>query len=104
MVPAPQPHGSVNRPGMQQPAPHPSQHDISDATYMEKAKKRRDRKPNDKNLPEGVESCIVDAGVAQRYRELRELERRLDAIMTRKRLDLIETVSRDTKVRHSETL
>ncbi|GKT86810.1 LOW QUALITY PROTEIN: SWI/SNF complex protein [Colletotrichum tofieldiae] len=59
--------------------------------------KRRSRKPTDKTLPDGVEDCITDADVAQRYKELRDFERRLDATMTRKRLDIVETVGRNAK-------
>lgn len=59
--------------------------------------KLRSQKPTDKNLPEGVEDCIIGDGV-QRYRELRELERRLDATMMRKRLDIQESVNRNVKV------
>lgn len=85
------------RPGVPQ-HPHIVQPADSDASYAERAKARRSRKPNDKNLPEGVEACIIDPDVALRYRELRELERRLDATMTRKRLDIIESVGRESKV------
>ena len=49
--------------------------------------KRRARKPTDKNIPEGVENIIIGDGV-QQYKDLREVERRLDAVMMRKRLDL----------------
>ena len=59
--------------------------------------KIRSRKPTDKNIPEGVEDCIIGDGV-QRYRELRDVERRLDAAMTRKRLDIEESVNRNVKV------
>ncbi|KAH6888753.1 SWI/SNF complex protein [Thelonectria olida] len=59
--------------------------------------KRRSRKPTDKNMPEGVEDNIVDAGGVQRYKDLRDVERRLDATMTRKRLDIVESASRSTK-------
>lgn len=48
--------------------------------------KRRSEKPTDKNIPEGVEDVIVGDGV-QQYKKLREVERKLDAVMTRKRLD-----------------
>jgi SWI/SNF-related matrix-associated actin-dependent regulator of chromatin subfamily D len=65
--------------------------------------KLRSRKPTDKNIPEGVEECIIGDGV-QRYRDLRELERRLDATMTRKRLDLQDSVNRNVKVRRLRTL
>ncbi|KAI0436866.1 putative 3-phosphoinositide dependent protein kinase-1 [Xylaria telfairii] len=58
--------------------------------------KRRSRKPTDKNLPDGVDACVV-GDVAQRYRDLRDFERRLDATMTRKRLDIVDAVTRSVK-------
>ena len=60
--------------------------------------KRRSRKPTDKNIPEGVEDCIIGDGV-QRYRDLREVERKLDATMMRKRLDIQDARNRNVKVR-----
>ena len=51
------------------------------------AAKRRARRPTDKNIPEGVEDVIIGNGV-QQYKDLRDVERRLDAVMMRKRLDL----------------
>lgn len=59
--------------------------------------KLRSRKPTDKNIPEGVEECIIGDGV-QQYRDLRDLERRFDATMMRKRLDIIDAVNRNAKV------
>lgn len=59
--------------------------------------KRRSRKPTDKNLADGVEDCIIEPEVVQRYKELREVERRLDATMTRKRLDVAENINRPSK-------
>jgi hypothetical protein len=59
--------------------------------------KRRSRKPTDKSMPDGVDECIIGDG-AQRYRELRDFERRLDATMTRKRLDIMDSMNRTTKV------
>jgi SWI/SNF-related matrix-associated actin-dependent regulator of chromatin subfamily D len=59
--------------------------------------KLRSRKPTDKNVPEGVDDCIIGDGV-QRYRELRDVERRLDATMMRKRLDIQDAVNRNVKV------
>jgi SWI/SNF-related matrix-associated actin-dependent regulator of chromatin subfamily D len=59
--------------------------------------KRKSRKPTDKSLPDGIDACTVDE-VAQRYRDLRELERRLDATMTRKRLDIVDMLNRNAKV------
>ena len=49
----------------------------------------RAKNPTDKNIPEGVEDIIIGDGVKQ-YKDLRDVERRLDAIMMRKRLDLQE--------------
>lgn len=59
--------------------------------------KLRSRKPTDKNIPEGVEDCVIGDGV-QRYRELKDIERRLDATMMRKRLDIQDAVNRNVKV------
>ena len=59
---------------------------------------RKSRKPTDKSMPEGVEGAVIGEGV-ERYKELRDFERRLDATMTRKRLDIIDSVSRNPKVR-----
>jgi SWI/SNF-related matrix-associated actin-dependent regulator of chromatin subfamily D len=59
--------------------------------------KLRSRKPTDKNILEGVEDCIIGDGV-QRYREMRDVERRLDATMTRKRLDIQDAINCNVKV------
>lgn len=61
-----------------------------------KAMKDKSLKPTDKNIPEGVEECVIGDGV-QRYRELREIERRLDSTMMRKRLDVQDAVNRNVK-------
>ncbi|KAH6713663.1 hypothetical protein BKA61DRAFT_46783 [Leptodontidium sp. MPI-SDFR-AT-0119] len=58
--------------------------------------KARSIKPVDKNIPEGVEDCVIGDGV-QRYRDLRELERKLDSTMMRKRLDIQDSVNRNVK-------
>ncbi|KAI5862253.1 hypothetical protein GGS23DRAFT_605830 [Durotheca rogersii] len=58
--------------------------------------KRRSRKPTDKNLPDNVDDCTV-GDMATRYRDLRDFERRLDATMTRKRLDIVDSVNRSVK-------
>ncbi|KAI1654203.1 hypothetical protein F4813DRAFT_371783 [Daldinia decipiens] len=58
--------------------------------------KRRSRKPTDKNLPDNIDDCAV-GDMAVRYRELRDFERRLDATMTRKRLDIVDSVNRSVK-------
>ena len=63
--------------------------------------KRRSRKPADKNMPDGVEESIIDPDGVQRYKELRDVERRLDATITRKRLDVVDNSNRSVKVRHN---
>src|SRR6266487_1610511 len=57
---------------------------------------RRSRKPTDKNLPDGVEDIVIGDGV-QQYKSLREVEKRLDAAMVRKRLDIQDSVNRTVK-------
>nr|XP_036584304.1 SWI/SNF and RSC complexes subunit ssr3 [Colletotrichum truncatum]KAF6793693.1 SWI/SNF and RSC complexes subunit ssr3 [Colletotrichum truncatum] len=74
-----------------------AQHHPSGQALTSELAKRRSRKPTDKTLPDGVEDCIIDAEVAQRYKGLRDFERRLDATMTRKRLDVVEAVGRNAK-------
>lgn len=50
---------------------------------------RRASKPTDKNMPDGIDKLIIGDGV-QQYKRMRDVERRLDAIMMRKRLDLLD--------------
>lgn len=78
------------------------QHDNPELTHSSvNAAKRRSRKPTDKNLPEGIEDCLIDPDLAQRYKDLRDFEQRLDATVTRKRLDMIDTIHRHGKVSRS---
>ena len=75
-----------------QPKQLPNQYEIQQRedrkrTYAEEERaKRRSEKPTDKTIPDGVETLVVGDGV-QKYKRLREVERRLDAIMMRKKLD-----------------
>ena len=57
---------------------------------------RKSRQPTDRNMPDGVEQLIVGDGV-QQYQRLRDLERRLDAIMMRKRLDMQDPMHQYSK-------
>lgn len=59
--------------------------------------KLRARKPTDKTIPDGVDDCILGDGVKS-YRDLRDFERRLDATISRKRLDVMDSVNRSAKV------
>ncbi|KZL68263.1 SWI/SNF complex protein (SWIB/MDM2 domain-containing protein) [Colletotrichum tofieldiae] len=90
MPPGHHPQAAMNQAAM-------AQHHPPGQALTSELAKRRSRKPTDKTLPDGVEDCITDADVAQRYKELRDFERRLDATMTRKRLDIVETVGRNAK-------
>ena len=58
--------------------------------------KRRSEKPTDKAMPDGLEDLIVGDGV-QQYKRMRELERKLDAVMMRKRLDQQDSLHNATK-------
>ncbi|CAI4211770.1 unnamed protein product [Parascedosporium putredinis] len=64
--------------------------------------KRRSRKPTDKAMPEGIEDTTIDPELVALYSSLRAYERRLDATLARKRLDIIDNASRYLK--HRRTL
>ncbi|KAL2821080.1 hypothetical protein BJX63DRAFT_418121 [Aspergillus granulosus] len=57
---------------------------------------RRSRKPTDKNIPDGVDEVVIGEGV-QQYKSLRDLEKRLDAAIVRKRLDIQDSISKTVK-------
>lgn len=57
---------------------------------------RRAQKPTDKNIPDGVEDVVIGGGVEQ-YKSLRDLEKRLDASVVRKRLDIQDSISKTVK-------
>lgn len=57
---------------------------------------RRSRKPNDRNMPEGLEEITIGEGVRQ-YRELRDVEKKLDYAMMRKRLEIGDSIHRMNK-------
>ncbi|KAB5583695.1 putative 3-phosphoinositide dependent protein kinase-1 [Coniochaeta sp. 2T2.1] len=108
--PGPRPGHHVNPnarraigPGMVPAGPHPpvplNQTQMAQqqaAAHQAEMAKRKSRKPTDKSMPDGVEECTIGDG-AQRYRDLRDFERRLDATMTRKRLDIMDSLGRTVK-------
>lgn len=65
-------------------------------TFPNDAALRRSRKPTDKNIPDDVEEVIIGDGV-QQYKSLRELEKRLDIAIVRKRLDIQDSISKTVK-------
>ncbi|KAJ5130748.1 uncharacterized protein N7515_006787 [Penicillium bovifimosum] len=84
-MPVPMPQHAVPPQYMARPMPHPN-----DATI------RRSRKPTDKNLPDGIEDVIIGEGV-QQYKKLRDIEKRLDAAVVRKRLDIQDSINKTVK-------
>ncbi|GBF60330.1 SWI/SNF and RSC complexes subunit [Trichophyton mentagrophytes] len=96
----PRRHGPV--PGMPMPQ-HPPQAMPNQqmlgqrhASNPVEAAVRRSRKPTDKNLPDNVEDIVI-GDVAQQYKRLREVEKRLDASMVRKRLDIYDSINKNAK-------
>ncbi|TQV91350.1 hypothetical protein V2A60_009002 [Cordyceps javanica] len=103
------PHATARRGGigpMMSAGPHPAvpltqaqmaQQQQAQIQAAELAK-RRSRKPTDKNIPDGIEDSIVNPESAQRYRDLKDIERLLDATITRKRLDVLDNTQHPTKL------
>ena len=81
-----------------QPTPSQAQLDAAKqaANMAHDAARRRAHKPTDKNIPEGVEDLVIGDGV-QQYKRLREVERKLDAVMMRKRLDIQDSAQHSAK-------
>jgi len=99
----PQQHNAATpsrRPGPIVHAPHPAaqpQYNNANMQASQRAEAERREKmrriaknPTDKNIPEGVEDVCIGDAVA-RYKELREVERTLDATMMRKKLDVMDS-------------
>ena len=57
---------------------------------------RRARKPTDRNLPDGLEDIVIGDGVEQ-YKKLQAAEKRLDALMARKRLEIQDNINKNVK-------
>jgi len=57
---------------------------------------RRARKPTDRSLPDGVDDLVIGDGVTQ-YKELCGVEKKLDHVMARKRLEIHDAFSRNIK-------
>lgn len=86
-MPVPMPQHAV------QPQYMPTQRTMG---HPNEAALRRSRKPTDKNMPDGVEDVVIGEGV-QQYKSLRDLEKRLDAAIVRKRLDIQDSISKTVK-------
>ena len=85
---APPPKQQQQQPQQQQAnRDYARQQELAASSHAAESERRRVKNPTMKNIPPGVEDLIVGDGVEQ-YARLREVERRMDAIMMRKRLDM----------------
>lgn len=55
--------------------------------------RRQSKKPTDRDIPDELAEVIVGDGV-EKYKQLRDVERKLDAVMMRKRLDISDNLQR----------
>ena len=73
------------------PQPRPPNHEFFEQQMRERHQmemtKRRSARPTDRNLPEGIDKLAV-GDAPENYNKLRELERQLDMVIMRKRLDM----------------
>ena len=91
-MPAPVAHQQQGAP----PHPHAVAQRGQHAPTQAEIAMRQSRKPTDKEFPDGIEHVIIGDGVDQ-YKRLRELERKLDATMMKKRLDIHDSVNKNVK-------
>lgn len=84
------------------PQTHPSQPPLTQAQIQQQQleqirrqdhARRQAKKPTDRDIPDDMSEAVVGDGV-ERYKKLREVERRLDAVMMRKRLDISDNLQR----------
>ena len=90
--------GPIVAPPHSQPHPPPPNPAEFQRQQLEMARRndlarRQAKKPTDKEIPEELSEVIVGDGV-ERYRKLRDVEQRLDAVMMRKRLDVKDNLQR----------
>lgn len=83
-----------------QPAP-PTAAQLQQQQQLEaqrrEAARTRSKVPTDKELPDGVDELII-GNAAENYRALREAEKKLDAIMMRKRLENHDALQRSHQI------
>lgn len=60
--------------------------------------RRQSKKPTDRTIPDDLSDVCIGDGV-QRYQKLRDIERKLDAVMMQKRLDVSEGVTTSSSKR-----
>ncbi|PSK54778.1 hypothetical protein B9Z65_3867 [Elsinoe australis] len=70
----------------------------ADAKARERERQQRIlQRPSDRNIPDDAAQCTIGDGV-DRYKKLRDMERRLDATMMQKRLDLTDPYRQRTEL------
>ena len=76
------------------PPPRATNHEFYEQQMRERQNmemaKRRSQRPTDRDLPEGLDN-LIPLDDAKNYQDLRDIERQLDAVMMRKRLDIQDT-------------
>lgn len=86
---APPPH--QNQP--QQLTAQDLQRQHLERTRQQDLARRQSKKPTDREIPDELSEVIVGDG-AEKYKQLRDVERKLDAVMMRKRLDVTDNLQR----------
>lgn len=79
--------------GAPQQTPQQQQIAIAQENQRRELGRRLARRPADKNIPDGVEEVVIGNAVED-YKKLRDVERRLDSVMMRKKLDISDAVAR----------
>lgn len=87
---APPPHAQTGQPQLTQ-AQLQQQH-LEQLRRQDYAR-RQAKKPTDRDIPDEISEAVVGDGV-ERYKQLREVEKKLDAVMMRKRLDISDNLQR----------
>lgn len=73
-----------------------SQREEQEKLRRAEAAKRISRKPTDRNIPDELSAVCIGDGV-ERYHKLRDVERKLDAVMMQKRFDVAEGLTSSMK-------
>ncbi|KAK5126141.1 hypothetical protein LTR85_011496 [Meristemomyces frigidus] len=92
MVPPPPPHTSSAQQPTALNAAQIQQQRLDDIRRQDTAR-RISKKPTDRDIPDELGDVVVGDGVA-RYAQLRDVERQLDGVMMRKRLDISDNLQR----------
>lgn len=91
------PHPAQQQAHLSQQAAQQQQQQHSQQRQQQQARQadaaRRAKQPTDRTIPDELTEVVVGDGV-ERYDQLRAVERRLDATMMRKRLDVNDNVNR----------